>query len=122
MDVQGLLQEGFSAWMHFADFQVQVAFVPLDEVNRIQSEATATTIIEGRVIQELDNVKYAELLADAAVRDWKGLRNGDEDFPYSREHARLLMRKWGAFHKFVTDACVSLMRLTREAKREAVKN
>jgi len=33
----------------------------------------------------------AELMADWILLDWKGMKNGKEDFPYSRENARAFL-------------------------------
>jgi len=56
------------------------------------------------------NIKYsaallvtAEALSECVLLDWKGMKDGDKDVPFSKSEARALLERDDEFRQFVTD-------------------
>jgi len=124
MDISALTQNThLEAWLPFGDdAEVLVRHIPRDGLQVIRRAATVTAYRNKAAVETYDRDKADELLAAAAVRDWRGFENGGEPWPCTPENAALLMCKWTQFAAFVNEACIDLERLAAARKAELAKN
>lgn len=116
--------DDLTVWVPYNDeVSVQLKHIPREALAGILKQATRTTWDKAHQPENtIDNIKYGELVGDAAIMDWAGLRDGDREFPCTQENKRLLMRKWANFAKFVSDLSSDLDRLVESEKESARKN
>ena len=114
----------FAVWVEYNDdVSVLIKHVPRESLAGILKQATRTTWDKHHQPENsVDNIKYGELVGDAAIVDWTGLVDGDQPFPCTQENKKLLMRKWTNFAKFVSDLSSDLDRLMESEKESARKN
>lgn len=116
--------DGLAVWVEYNDeITVQIKHVPREAMAGILRQATRTTWDKNHQPENtIDNLKFGELVGDAAIIDWRGLVDGDQEFPCTPENKRLLMRKWANFARFVADCSSDLDRLMAAEKEAARKN
>ena len=116
--------EDLTVWVTYNDdVDVQLKHIPRESLAGILKQATRTTWDKHhQPAENVDNLKYGELVGDAAIVDWSGLRDGDQEFPCTPDNKKLLMRKWSNFAKFVSDLSSDLDRLIESEKESARKN
>lgn len=116
--------EDLAVWVQYNDeVSVLIRHIPREALSGILRQATRTTWDKHHQPQQVvDNIKYGELVGEAAIVDWTGLIDGDQPFPCTRENKSLLMRKWSNFAKFISDLSSDLDRLMESDKEAARKN
>lgn len=114
--------EDFTAWVPYNDqVAVLVRHIPREKLSGILRQATKTTWDQKHQPENnVDNIKYGELIGEAAIVDWTGLIIDDKPFPCTKENRGILMRKWGSFAKFISDLSSDIERLM-ESQQEAVR-
>jgi hypothetical protein len=114
--------EDLAVWVEYNDqVSVLLRHIPREKLAGIFKQATRTTWDKNHQPETtIDNIKYGELVGEAAIADWAGLVDGEEPFPCTKENKALLMRKWGNFAKFVSDLSSDLDRLI-ESEQDAVR-
>ncbi|GAB4389047.1 MAG: hypothetical protein Kow0025_12030 [Thermodesulfovibrionales bacterium] len=123
MDIGGLKRDDFTAWVPFLDAEVLIRYVGAEELRAIQARATTRAWDrKSRPVETLDWAEANRLLGRAAVRGWKGITSGGEEFPYSEENCDFLMARWHEFARFVGEACVDLQGLVRSERSRLEKN
>jgi hypothetical protein len=113
-----------TVWVQYNDeVAVLVRHIPREKLSGILQQASRTTWDKHHQPEStIDNIKYGELVGDAAIVDWTGLVDGDQPFACTKENKQLLMRKWGNFAKFISDLSSDLDRLIESEKDSARKN
>jgi hypothetical protein len=126
MEIGALKAEDFQVWMPFADAEVLVRYISLEELREIGRKATRVTW-EGprtpgnRPVETLDSALANKLLGRAAVRGWRGITMEGEEFPYSPENCDFLMARWLEFVRFVNEASLDLRALQEEERERMGK-
>ena len=123
MDISTIINgDDLAVWIDYnEDVSVQVRHVPREELSVIMQKSTKTTWDrKHQAEQSVDNIKYGELMGEAAIVDWSGLEVSGVPLPCTKENRALIMRKWSSFAKFVSDASSDLDRLI-EADRDAAR-
>lgn len=123
LDISGLIGTNeIEVWVEYSsEVFVLVRHVSREALTAILKKATKTTFDHKHQKQEeIDNIRYGELIGEAAIADWTGLRAGSEVFPCTPENIHLLMRKWADFAKFISDVSSDLERLI-DAEKESVR-
>ena len=112
--------EDVAVWVQYNDqVNVLIRHIPRERLSGILKQASRTTWDKNHQPETtIDNIKYGELVGDAAIVDWTGLIDGEQAFPCTKDNKALLMRKWGNFAKFISDLSSDLDRLL-ESEREA---
>ena len=116
--------DDLTVWVAYNDdVDVQLRHIPREKLSGILKQASRTTWDKHhQPVESVDNLKYGELVGDAAIVDWSGLRDGDQEFPCTPENKNLLMRKWSNFAKFVSDLSSDLDRMIESEKESVRKN
>lgn len=116
--------EALSVWVSYNDdVSVLIRHIPRESLSGILRQATRTTWDKNHQPEQVvDNIKYGELVGEAAIVDWAGLIDGDQPFPCTKDNRALLMRKWSNFAKFISDLSSDLDRLMESDKDAARKN
>jgi len=129
MDIGFVTQPERTVWFDFPgedDVKVLIRYMPMDERSEIERQATVEVAekternAEERLVKKIDEKEYNRLYGRAAVRGWEGLKDKEEDFPFSQENCDLLMTKWAEFSLFVGTVAPRLHALV-EAERKAVE-
>ena len=113
-----------TVWVQYNDeVSVLVRHVPREKLSGILQQATRTSWDKHHQPEStVDNIKYGELVGEAAIVDWTGLVDGDQPFACNPENRALLMRKCSNFAKFISDLSSDLDRLIETEKEAARKN
>jgi hypothetical protein len=124
MDITGLTKAEFKAWVDFdEEVSVLVRYVPRDQLAEIGKDAVVVTVGPGKKEERSYDALAADIaIAKAAVIDWRGLEVDGEPFPFTPENLELLILKWGAFSKFISNACVDVSGLALAQKENGAKN
>jgi len=87
--------------------------------------------------EEIDNDKFTELYAEAAIKGWRGLKfkhlkhfmpvdisneNPEQEIKYSEEDALDLLQNSTTFDQFLTDCMGDISTFEEEKEEEEVKN
>jgi phage pi2 protein 07 len=123
MEIGALKRDDFQVWVLFEDAEVLVRYVSLEELREISKKSTKVSWDRrSRKTEETDSMEANRLLGRAAVRGWKDITMGGEEYPYNEENCDFLMTRWTEFIKFVNDVCVDLQALVEHEKEERKKN
>jgi hypothetical protein len=116
--------ENLTVWVEYNDqVSVLLRHITREDLAGILKRATRTTWDKQHQPEELiDNIKYGELVGDAAIVDWTGLLDAGQAFPCTPENKALVMRKWSNFAKFVSDLSSDLDRMVEIEKDVVRKN
>jgi hypothetical protein len=100
---------------------VIVKHISRERISTLLKQSTKITFDNRhQKIEDVDNIKFGELLGVEAIAGWTGLESEGATFPCTDENKRLLMRKWTDFAKFISDICTDLEALL-DAEKEAVR-
>lgn len=125
MDVRRLRNNDLKVWLPLMEgVEVQVRHVSQGEFDTISKQATSTRFDPKSHTrrEERDEEQFRTLLARAVVLDWKGINDGDEQFPCTPENIEYLMRECTEFRLLVMDAPLSLEKMLAAEKEAAAKN
>lgn len=125
MDISALTKQEFTAWVPFDDgAEVLIRYVPRDVLVDIGRRAVVVKLDPKtrKETREYDPIAADCMIAAAAVVDWKGFEVDGQDFPCTPENLETLVRKWGAFSRFVSESCVSVGILAASEAAETEKN
>lgn len=116
--------EDLVVWVDYNDrITVQVKYIDREKFADLIKKATTTNWDRKHQKQEVvDNLKFGELLGDAAIADWRGMVVNKQEFPCNEQNRALVMRKWTDFAKFVGEVCTDLERLVEAEQESAKKN
>jgi len=120
VDIAAVKKE-FSVWCPFGDAKVHIRHISREELKGIYKKATRIEFVKGAKTEQTDSVKADCLLGRAAVLDWEGFTEGDQDFPCTKENIDTLMKGYNAFARFVNDMCAdldALVEIEKEAERK----
>ena len=122
MEIGALKQDDFQAWIPFQDAEVLIRYVDIEELRRLNKQATKTAWDRRhQKTEELDALEANRLLGRASVRGWKNITMDGEEYPYTPENCDFLMQKWFEFSRFVNEVCTdfqAMMEAEREVKRK----
>lgn len=124
-DVSALMgQQELKVWLEYnTDVKVQVRHISRETFADLVGKATTVQFDRRhQKSEELDNLKFGELLGVEAIVDWSGLVVGDQPFPCTADNIKKLMRSWVDFARFIADVCTDLERLVTAEKEAARKN
>ena len=123
MDISVLKKENFEVWVPFGDdAKVLIAHVSRETLQKIAKKATKTTYVNHQKAEAFDPAEGDKLLGRLAIKNWEGFSEDGQPFPYTPENADLLMRKWGAFARFVNEACADVETLVKYDLEQVAKN
>lgn len=122
MEIGALRDEDYSVWMPFEDAEVLVRYVGAEELRGIAAGATSHSWKNHQRVERMDAAEAARLMGRAAVRGWRGITMGGEEYPYSVEHCDFLMERWQEFARFVAEAATDLGELVNKETEEGKKN
>lgn len=123
MDISALKQDDFQVSVPFMDAEVIVRYVSIDELRKINKQATKTTWDRRhQKTDELDSLEANRLLGRACVKGWTNITMEGNPFSYSHENCDFLMEKWFEFSKFINDICTDLQALIAAEKEQKIKN
>lgn len=122
LDISGLKNDDFMAWMPFMDAEVLVRYVDMRGLRAIQKAATKITFDRHQKTETLDAVEANRLLGRAAVRGWRGITMDGLEYPYGPDNCDFLMTRWTEFGRFVNSACLDLQGLMEEEYKAREKN
>ena len=123
MDISVLRKENYEVWVPFGDdAKVLIAYVSRENLQKIAKKATKTLYVNHQKTEEFDPSEADRLLGRLAVKNWEGFPEDGQPFPYPPENADLLMKKWGAFARFVNDTCVDVETLVKHEREQVIKN
>jgi hypothetical protein len=113
-----------AVWVQYNDeVSVLIRHITREKMSALLKAASRTTWDKNHQPETtIDNIKYGELIGEAAIVDWAGLNDGDKAFPCTKDNKALLMRKWANFAKFVSDISSDLDRLLESERGEERKN
>ena len=116
--------EEMTVWVEYNDqVSVLIRHIPREKLAGIFKAASRTTWDKNHQPEtSIDNIRYGELIGEAAIVDWAGFVDEGQAFPCTNDNKALLMRKWGNFAKFVSDLSSDLDRLVEAEKETARKN
>lgn len=111
-------------WMDYSDqVRVQIRHVTRERFGDLVNTATIVGFDRRhQKTEQLDSIKFGELLGEEAIADWDGMQVDSEPLPCNKENRKILMRKWVDFAKWVSDVCTDLERLVTAEKEAARKN
>lgn len=125
MEIEALTRDDFKVWVPFEDAEVQLRYVPLDELRSIISQATERKYDPsrpGKTCERLSHAELGRLMGRAAVRGWRGITMCGSAYEYTPEHCDFLMSRWSAFAKLVSEVCLDLIALEEAARKQSLKN
>jgi len=139
VEIEALTRDDFKVWVPFEDAEVQLRYVPLDELRSIIREATEqrfdrsgrngaaghrerTGLQTGLLSESLNHAELGRLIGRASVRGWRGITMCGKPYEYTPEHCDMLMTKWSAFAKMVNEVCLDLIALEEASRRQSLKN
>jgi len=125
MDISRLKKKDLQAWLELtAEVEILCHYVDQGEIDRIKAESTITRVNPktGLKTEERDEPKFRSLLGRAVVKNWKGLRDGEKDFPCTPENIDYLMDDYAEFRVLVFSVPMSFERMLAAEKAQAEKN
>jgi len=125
MDISRLKKKDLQAWLPLTEeVEILCQYVNRSEMDRILAEATITRMNPGTGLrsEERDEPKFRSLLGRAVVKDWRGLRDGETEFPCTPENVVYLMEDYAEFRVLVLSVPMSFERMLAAEKAQAEKN
>lgn len=139
MEIEALTRDDFNVWVPFEDAEVKLRYVPMDELRAIIRQATEQSYnpVERRGVAahrgqaglqiglqtgQLDHAELGRLIGRAAVRGWRGITICGSPYDYTPERCDMLMTKWSAFAKMVSEVCLDLIALEEASRKQSLKN
>jgi hypothetical protein len=123
MEIGALKQDDFQAWIPFQDAEVLIRYVDIEELRRLNKQATKTAWDRRhQKTEELDALEANRLLGRASVRGWKNITMDGEEYPYTPDNCDFLMQKWFEFSRFINEVCTDLQAMMDAEKEAARKN
>lgn len=113
------------AWINIEDdVDVLVNYLDRDSLMGLRKRATVMMEDEetGKMVEAIDPELLERETMLAAVADWRGLTDGEEDFPCSPENIMLLANRWSIFAGRIDRACVRLSEFVAAKQQETEKN
>ncbi len=102
MDISNFLKDKKldAKWYGIPDTDVQVQIRNLKPQRRSEliRKCTTTKIKRGRKDETVNAPKLNELYICECIVGWRGIKEGEEDFPFSEENAIALDQNWPAFN------------------------
>lgn len=125
MDISRLKKKDLKVWLPlFDDVDVLCRHIPQGEFDAIKAAATSVRF-DPRThqrVEKLDDRRFRADLATAVVEEWRGLKDGDSDFPCTPENIEFMMQECTEFRLLVLDAPCSLDKMLSAEKAELEKN
>jgi hypothetical protein len=90
------------------DVQVQIRNIKPQRRSELVRKCTTTKVKRGRADRTIDDTKLNQLYIRECVVGWRGIKEGDEDFPFSEENAIALDQNWPAFNALWNDVIENL--------------
>ena len=123
MELSALGNREVTAWVDFEDTSTELRHVSLEEIEKLKKAATKRTFQKrtGLAIDVMDNVKFMQLLGNAAIVAWKGMEMHGEEYQCTPEHIDMLMSHWSDYAIWVNNNCTELalfVKKTEEAIQE----
>jgi len=101
---------------------IHLRHITREELRNIYKQATTIRFVNHAKTEEFDHVKADCLLGRAAIKDWEGIKNGDQDAPCTPEFIDLLMSRHNTFARFINDISVDIDQLVQEERQAERKN
>lgn len=128
MNLKSLMLDTKSAWIDFPGcrgFEIEVVNLSRKELTKLRKKCTITKFDRGtrQPVEQLDDEKFVAEFAASAIKDWKGLKlkyleellivdlegkDLEEELPYSKEDAELLVASSRVFDEFINNAVFDL--------------
>ena len=125
MDISRLKKKDLQVWLPLVEgVDVLCRHIPQSVFDGLQKECTVVKFDprSHRKTEELDQKKFRSALSRAVVVDWKGIVDGDKEFPCTPENTDYLMNEMTEFRLLVMDAPLSLEKMLSAEKDETEKN
>jgi hypothetical protein len=125
MDISRLKKKDLRAWLPLVEgVEVLCRFLNQSEIDLLRKEATEIRMDpkDGKRIEARDEKKFLSLLGRAVVSDWRGMCDGDQDFPCTPENVDFLMDEYGEFRMLVVTVPNSFERMIAVEKAQTEKN
>lgn len=118
----GSFDKEMTAWFDYGrDAEIEIAFFPKDELTKLIKRHTRTTYKRGVQSTETDDERANIELGVKVVKNWKGLTQEGNEFPYSVDNCVELMRKDYNFSNFVNERCVEIDEFISRRDEAAIK-
>lgn len=101
---------------------VDLRHISREELRDINKKCTTTNFINHQKVEEYDATKADCLLGQAAIKGWRGVKNGEEEAPCTPGNIDILMTRHNIFSKFINDVCVDIDFMIRQEKEAERKN
>ena len=125
MDVSRIKKNDLQAWLPMMDgVEVLCAHLGNSEYRALRKQAL-TIKFDPRSkakVEELDDEKLIGLIAEKVVKDWRGITDGDQEFPCTPENIDYLVRECSEFRMLMMDAPLSMEKMLDAEKAETEKN
>lgn len=141
MELKNLIIDTKTVWMEYPglkDFSIEIACLSRKELVKLQKRCTITKFDRGSRIplEQLDDDKFVIELANALVKDWKGLTldhlqslllidtsdyDLSEELEYSKDNAEYLLRESAEFNSWLNEVAFDLDNFRDESKGKDTK-
>ena len=122
MQIQGLNEERLF-WVDYDEVTaVLIKHITKGELRAIMKKSTEVKFVKHEKKDEFDASKADVLLGQEVIKDWRGVKFGDDAAPCSPENIALVMTKINKFSDFINSTCTDLDVLMDLEKAAVVKN
>ncbi len=112
MDISKFLKDDKldAKWYRIAGTEVEVQIRNIKPRRRSEliRSCTSQKVKRGRTDRKIDEDRLNELYIRECIVGWKGIQEGEQDFPFSPENAIELDRNWPEFNALWNDVIESL--------------
>jgi hypothetical protein len=125
MDISRLKKKNLKVWLFLMEgVEVCCRHIAQSEFDAIDKAAVETRIDPKtrRKVESRDEKAFRSALARAVVQDWRGIKEGDQDYPCTPENIDYLMEDCTEFRLLVLDAPLSMEKMLAAEKGETEKN
>ncbi len=115
-------KESEGVWVPWEDAQIKVGRVGGPAY---QKALRARTKMGSRGFRQTDEHQtniLCEVMADAVLLDWKGIKEGGKPVPFSRDNAYAMLKKYAQFRDEVTALASNFELFRTEEEDDAEKN
>ena len=125
MDISRIKNKDLKVWLPMMDgVEVQCRHLPRGEFSALRQQAVKISY-DPRTkekIEKLDDRKLESAMARAMVIDWRGITDGDQEWPCTPENIDYLMTECVEFRTLILETPLSLEKMLAAEQAAAEKN